>query len=304
VNGVRGLLGAELLRFFARRVMRLAFAFGIALSTLVLVILTVRSEVATVTQSRNQLVCTEGTSGDQSTVPPDVGNIPPNCFFDGSVATVQRDRRLNIHDNLSETIKGTGFAMVFIAFVIGASFIGAEFGAGSLSTQLIFEPRRVRVAVVKAIAVGIGLALLAIALLLYIGLLQWAGSSLRGVVNGLDGAWFAARAGDIGRVAAAVALAGIAAYAITVVTRRTVAAVAALLVIGWVSAIIGSLHNWRWVAKYNPATAFIAMVADVSRRAHSGDDVLAVRGATISACLWVVGLTVVAAIMFDRREVR
>src|SRR6266700_4137835 len=119
--------------------------------------------------------------------------------------------------------------MVFIAFVIGASFVGAEFGAGSLSTQLVFEPRRVRVVAVKAVAVGIGLAVLAAALLLYIGLLQWAGSSLRGVVAGLDSAWFTARAGDIGRVAGAVGLAGIAAFAITVVARRTVAAVAALL---------------------------------------------------------------------------
>jgi hypothetical protein len=162
----------------------------------------------------------------------------------------------------------------------------------------------VRVVAVKALAVGIGLAALAVALLLYIGILQWAGSSLRGVVNGLDSSWFAGRAGDMGRVASAVALAGIAAYAITVVARRTVAAVAGLLIFGWASAIIGQFHNWRWVAKYNPATAFIAMVADVSHRAHDGDDVLAVRGATVSACLWAVGLTVVAAIIFDRREVR
>lgn len=304
MNGLQALLGAELRRFFSRRVMRGAFAFGIALSTLVIVIITVRSDVRAGTQAGKQLVCTEGPSGGQATVPPNGGTIPENCFLQGTSSPVQRDTRLKIHDDLSETIKGTGFAMVFIAFVIGASFVGAEFGAGSLSTQLIFEPRRMRVVAVKAIAVGIGLAVLAVALLLYIGLLQWAGSSLRGVVNGLDGSWFAARAGDVGRVAAAVALAGIAAYAITVVTRRTVAAVAALLVTGWVSAIIGSLRNWRWVAKYNPATAFIAMVADVSRRANNGDDVLAVRGATISACVWVVGLTVIAAIIFARREVR
>ena len=304
MNGFGALLGAELRRFFSRRLMRLAFAFGIALSTVVLVILTVRSDVGNVRQSGRQFVCTDSPSTGPATLAPDPGLIPENCVLQDTTATVRRDRRLDIHDNLSETIKGTGFAMVFIAFVIGASFVGAEFGAGSLSTQLIFEPRRMRVVAVKAIAVGSGLAVLAVALLLYIGLLQFAGSSLRGVVDGLDGTWFAARAGDVGRVAAAVALAGMAAYAITVVTRRTVAAVAGLLVIGWVSAIIGSLHNWRWVAKYNPATAFIAMVADVTRRSEGGEDVLAVRGATISASVWVVALTVVAALVFSRREVR
>jgi hypothetical protein len=304
VNGLQALLGAELRRFFSRRVMRGAFAFGIALSTLVLVIITVRSDVRAGTQAGKQLVCTEGPSGGQATVPPNGGTIPENCFLQGTSSPVQRDTRLKIHDNLSETIKGTGFAMVFIAFVIGATFVGAEFGAGSLSTQLIYEPRRVRVVAVKAIAVGIGLAVLAVALLLYIGLLQWVGSSLRGVVSGLDGTWFAARAGDVARVASAVALAGMAAYAITVVARRTVAAVAGLLIFGWASAFIGQFHNWRWVAKYNPATAFIAMVVDVSPRNNSEHNVLAVRGATISACAWAVGLTVVAAIIFDRREVR
>jgi hypothetical protein len=46
------------------------------------------------------------------------------------------------------------------------------------------------------------------------------------------------------------------------------------------------------------------MVADASHRTESGGDVLFVRGATISACVWAVGLTVVAAIIFHRREVR
>jgi hypothetical protein len=303
VSGIAPLLGAELRRFFSRRVMRLAFALGIALATSVLAIQTVRSEVSTVTQRHQTFECFGTPSSSDLGVPPSLDTVPQDCVPQSATSTVVRDRRLRIHETYSDTVKGTGFAMVFIAFVIGASFVGAEFGAGSLSTQLLFEPRRVRVVAVKAVAVGIGIAVLSIAILLYIGLLQWAGSSWRGVVNDLDGTWFAARAGDIVRVTGAAALAGIAAYAITVVTRRTVAAVGGLLVIGWVSAIIGSLRNWRWVAKYNPATAFIAMVADVTR-SHTSDDVLAVRGATISACLWAVGLTLVAAAIFSRREVR
>jgi len=302
VSGVQGLLRAELRRFFSRRVMRAAFAFGIALSTLVLVIITVRSDVTTGTANGRQLVC-NGTS-DPATIPQTSGTFPPDCTLEFATATVQHDRRVNIHDNLSDTIKGTGVAMVFVAFVIGASFIGAEFSAGSIGSQLVFEPRRARIVVVKALAVGIGLAILAIGVLLYIAILQGVGSSLRGVFEGLDGAWFAARSGDIGRVAAAVALAGIAAYAITVVTRRTVAAVAGLLIVGWVSAIIGSLHQWRWVAKYNPTSAFVAMALDFSRHNSDSGDVIPVRTATVSACLWAVALTVVAAIVFARREVR
>jgi hypothetical protein len=301
MNGFRGLLGAELRRFFSRRLVRAAFAFGIALSTLVLVIQAGRSDVSTASQQHTTFVCSSPSG--PATVSPTFGTVPQDCVPQLGTSTVERDRRMRVHDTFSDTVKGTGFAMVFLAFVIGASFVGAEFGAGSLSTQLLFEPRRVRVVVVKAIAVGIALVVLSVALLLYIGFLQWAGSSLRGVVNGLDGAWFAARAGDIARVAAATALAGIAAYAITILARRTVAAVAGLLIVGWASAIIGHFKAWRWVARYNPATAVFELVADEHRRPGT-DVLLPVRSAVLCSCLWAVALTLVAAAIFARREVR
>jgi hypothetical protein len=285
MSGIGGLLGAEVRRFFARRVMRGAFALAIALSTFVLVILTVRSDTPSTSQSSG-FVCSQ------------TGSSPQVC------APLVHDHRLKIGNNYSDTVKGTGVAMIFVAFVIGASFIGAEFAAGSLGSQLVFEPRRARVVVVKAVAVAIGLALLAAMALLYIGLLQWAGSSLRGVVHGLDSSWFAARAGDIGRVAAAVALAGVATYAITVVTRRTVAAVAALLVVGYASAIVGALVSWRWVGRYNPASTLIVMALDPSRHADGNSRVLGLQGATLTSCAWAVGLTLVAAVIFARREVR
>jgi hypothetical protein len=293
VTDLGALLGTELRRFFSRRLMRGAFAFGIALSTMVLVIITVRSDIRTTRQTTTQFVCPPGVTVDPSTGSP--------CGPQSFTAAVRHDHRIRIHDNLSKTIAGTGVAIVMFAFVIGASFIGAEFGAGSLGSQLIFEPRRVRVVVVKAIAVGIGLALLAIALLLYIALLQWAGSSLRGVVSGLDGQWFAARAGDTLRVAAAVGLAGTTAFAVTVVARRTVAAVAGLLVLGYVSAIFGNLGHWRWITKDNPTNVFIALVIDPHR---TDNNLLLVRAAGVAACIWAVGLTAVAAAVFARREAR
>jgi hypothetical protein len=302
VNGIQGLLRAELRRFFSRRVMRGAFAFGIALSTVVLVILTVRSDVTTGSETHQVFSCIGGGPTVPGAVPD--STAPLDCVEELTTATVTHDRRVNVHDNLSDTVEGTGIAMVFVAFVIGASFIGAEFAAASVGAQLVFEPRRARVVAVKGLAVGIGLAILSIALLLYIAILQGAASSLRGVFDGIDGAWLADRAGEIGRVAAAVALAGIAAYAITVVTRRTVAAVAGLLVVGWVSAIIGSLDDWRWVAKYNPTSAFIAMVVNETQRTNNDSQVLTVRAATVSSIVWAIALTVVAAAIFSRREVR
>jgi hypothetical protein len=77
-----------------------------------------------------------------------------------------------------------------------------------------------------------------------------------------------------------------------------------LLIIGWVSAIIGTAERWRWVGKYNPTSAFIAMALDLSRNGNNNSDVIPVRTATVSSCLWAVGLTLIAATIFARREVR
>ena len=48
------------------------------------------------------------------------------------------------------------YLYAFLAFVLGASFIGAEYSSGSLGTWLTFEPRRLRVASAKLLAAGAG----------------------------------------------------------------------------------------------------------------------------------------------------
>ena len=48
------------------------------------------------------------------------------------------------------------YLYAFLAFVLGASFIGAEYSSGSLGTWLTFEPRRLRVASAKLLAAGVG----------------------------------------------------------------------------------------------------------------------------------------------------
>jgi len=50
--------------------------------------------------------------------------------------------------------------LAFLAFVLGASFIGAEFTTGAMGNWLTFQPRRVRVALSKLAAAGIGAAAL------------------------------------------------------------------------------------------------------------------------------------------------
>lgn len=82
-----------------------------------------------------------------------------------------------------------GFAGAAIAFLLGATFIGAEWSSRSLVAQLFWAPRRVRVmgaklAVLAVAAVLLGVALQVLALIENIGL-----AALRGSSQVPDGFW-------------------------------------------------------------------------------------------------------------------
>jgi ABC-2 type transport system permease protein len=79
-------------------------------------------------------------------------------------------------------VRTNGLFYAFLAFVLGASFIAAEFSTGSLGTWLTFQPRRIRVGVSKlAAAAGGGLLVGATGL----GL-AWLGSWMVGTLNRPD----------------------------------------------------------------------------------------------------------------------
>ena len=85
-----------------------------------------------------------------------------------------------VADVITHGIATSGaFLVAFLAFVLGASAIGAEFTTGSMGSWLTFQPRRVRVAVTKLTAVALGGAALAATF----ALLTTAGARLIAVVN-------------------------------------------------------------------------------------------------------------------------
>ena len=60
---------------------------------------------------------------------------------------------------------GTGVAATLIGLVmiLGATFAGADWASGSMSNQLLFDPRRIRIWLAKAAAVALGSAAIAVA---------------------------------------------------------------------------------------------------------------------------------------------
>lgn len=81
------------------------------------------------------------------------------------------------------------------ALATGASLLGAEWKAGTITTQLTWEPRRVRLFLTKLVAAAIVVAALAMILQVVFTTLMLGLLSVRGVTTDIDGAWWA----DLGR---------------------------------------------------------------------------------------------------------
>lgn len=70
---------------------------------------------------------------------------------------------------LEAELDDSGMALLFlllgVATIVGTTFAGADWSSGSMGNQLLFEPRRARVWLAKAVAVVLGVALFSAVLL-------------------------------------------------------------------------------------------------------------------------------------------
>jgi ABC-2 type transport system permease protein len=124
---------------------------------------------------------------------------------------------------MPSTLLAGSALLIFVGFLVGTSFVAAEFSSGSMANWLTFEPRRMRVYASKLAAAGLGLIPATVALL---GLLT-AGVWL--IVHHFNPTSVTTTKvwGDLGEMGArtvALALAAtLAGAAIGVLVRRTVA---------------------------------------------------------------------------------
>jgi ABC-2 type transport system permease protein len=129
--------------------------------------------------------------------------------------------------SLEQEANNRGLALPLIlaalSILVGATFAGSDWSTGSISNQLIFEPRRARVWAAKAAAVTLGALVAALVLVAAFWATLYLVAESRGLGTGAgvqeDIRWMAARG---------VLLAGfgaLAGYAATMLLRNTVATV-------------------------------------------------------------------------------
>lgn len=90
-------------------------------------------------------------------------------------------------DQAAGLLPAIGFATVFVGFVVGVSFVAAEFATGAMGSWLTFEPRRTRVFWSKTVAPGLGVVVPTVVASLLMVAGAWGIFSAWGATDGTTG---------------------------------------------------------------------------------------------------------------------
>lgn len=309
MNGFGGLLTAELRRFVSRRLFR---GLGLAIAAVIvlqLVIVFVQSskdpgsglaeaqaEVALCEQERQRAIG----RGEQI----EGWTCPTVEEVRGSY-----DNRFRYAVSMPDVFQGLGIFSLILGMVAGASFMGAEWGTGSMTILLTWEPRRGRVLVAKFLACAIAVAVVTAVVLSVVALLFIPVAMLRGTMSGADRSFWWTSAGTVSRdVGLAVFGTGLG-VGLATLFRNTAGAIGAAFFYG---AILDPLLGlWRdsvlreWLLQYNIAR-FVGFPVPVPNRDPFAPEAVATLSATRPGVLLMVyaaALLTLAYAAFRSRDV-
>ena len=194
----------------------------------------------------------------------------------------------------------TSVFLVIGALVGGATFIGGEWRWGTVTTLLTWEPRRLRVFFAKAVAAAVLTVVVTLVLQALVAASVLPAALWRGTTAGTDGEWLRGVAGVMLRASVLAAGATLVGYAFASIGRNTAAALgAAFAYVSVLEALVRGLKPaWqRWLIGENGAVFIVGHQLRDASFERSFEE-----AATILAC-YVAGLVVIAALIFQRRDV-
>ena len=128
------------------------------------------------------------------------------------------------YEDLEEMLPGLAFIFVSLGWLIGASFIGAEWHHRTLTTLLTWEPRRGLVIVTKAVVVAL-LTFLWIALLqAFFAAAVYPAAAFQGTLAGVDSRFWMDVLETGARISATASIAALMGFALATAGRNTAAA--------------------------------------------------------------------------------
>lgn len=213
--------------------------------------------------------------------------------------------RIHAHDprfhraRLKGVLQGTAGVLAIIAWALGASLVGAEFGSRSMTTFLTWETRRTRVIVAKTVVVLVTVAAFAAVTLVAVALAMVPALVVHGAPLRPGDPSLATLAGVMGRGTVLAALAAGMGFAIATLGRNTAAALGAgfAYIIVLENILGSSLRRWRaWLLLGN-AIVFVSGSADVDIPGRS------VAGAGLVLAGVAAALLIGAATAFRARDI-
>jgi ABC-type transport system involved in multi-copper enzyme maturation permease subunit len=199
--------------------------------------------------------------------------------------------------DIAENLSGLFIALLMI---LSASLIGAEWHAGTITTQLTWEPRRNRVLAAKAISVALfAFVFFVLAEVLLFGILA-PSAVFRGTTGGVDLGWLQGAAGVVLRGAVAAAFTSAIAFSLASVARNTAAAVAGVFVyIAVLEPLIRAARpRWQpWYLYDNLSTFISGHTPGFTPFGRT------VTGAGVLLTVYTMGFVLLAMAIFRRRDV-
>ncbi|WP_328988847.1 ABC transporter permease subunit [Kribbella sp. NBC_01245] len=215
-----------------------------------------------------------------------------------------------------EILLGSGYMLGLLAFLIGASFIGAEFSTGSIATWLTFEPRRLRVYISKLAAAALVVAPLAV---LVVSLLTggiWLIVDRHGSTTGVTADAWSDLSGTAGRIVLLTCASAIVGTAVGLMVRHTAAALGIViaylaLIEGTFSGVLQQQQLWlvgpnirSWI---HHGTTYPALecspVADGNYQCSNVDRLLTFTDSSLYLGLTFALVVALAALVFHRRDI-
>lgn len=312
-RSLRAVLGGELRRVMARRLVRVIFALvaiAIVLAGLVTFFKThhesqgtYRAQVTAAAASTasevggpSTVVCPAGTGAKPVMARPG-GDDRPSCL---PVTVRVHDPRFHL-TSLKGVLEGVTAPMAILACLIGASVIGAEWPSRTITTILTWEPRRLRVLTAKLLAAIVVTVVLTLAGLIVLSLALLPSALFHGTTGGADNGWWWSTAGVALRVLAMIAISATIGFSLASIGRNTAAALAVLFayIVVIERMVAGLAPGWqRWLIFVN-AAIFVSDRTVGLAGAHNRSVAIAGIYLTVVA----IGLYGAAAGVFHRRDV-
>ena len=245
-----GLFLAEIRRATSRRLFRLLAAlavFGVIFAAVIVFIQSSKDPNSGLEQARREVAMCEQHRAQF------IDRVPEGEEGEFVCPTVEElrdayDKRFHYSD-ITDVSRGVAFPLFALSVLIGASFVGAEWGTGSLATLLTWEPRRGRVLVAKVVACVVLLALCVAAFLAFVAIVFFPVAALRGTTAGVDASTWWTLAGIWARAAALATFAGAVGAGLATLTRNTAGGLGAGLAYALI--LDPLLGQWRQ-GRYRP----------------------------------------------------